>query len=203
MPTPRPSRTDSVGAKVATVNRLVSRLTPPTDTAMDSTAVISGSDIATSEPKTQNSTTAAAARPTTSPSPCSGGPDAAEPVISSCTPPPSPAAKSSSRSVTWALGTSLGTSPASVTVAKATRPSAETCRSPPGAYGDATCATSGRAASSASALSKRSRGAGSVTEPDETAATAVSVSPEAAGLTRCSSSRARLLSVSGSENSSS
>ncbi len=200
MPTPSPSSTDSVGANVAMVMTLASSPTPARDTAMDSTAVMSGSDIATSEPKTRNSTIAAAVSPTSSSLPCSGGPFAAWPVTSTCTPSRGSAATSSSSS-TWARLTSFGMMPSSCTGAKAVRPSGETCCG--ASYGEVTDTTESSPRSSSTTASTCARGPGSVSAPSSTAKTAVSASPLLSGLTRSSSWKTDALSVSGSVNSSS
>ena len=64
------------------MNTLASNPITDSDTAIDTTAVMSGSAIPSSEPNTRNSTTAAAINPTTSAMPCPGWPAAAAPVIS-------------------------------------------------------------------------------------------------------------------------
>ena len=165
----------------------------------ESPAARSGSRVASSDPNTRNSTTAAAMKPM---------PRLAEPLLrdparaiwpstSNSTPRPELdviLATNALAAASWILLDWRS----KVTLAKATRPEGAIWLAPRGPYGDEMRETCGCWAATVRTCSTWARTAGSVTRPCLTAMTIWSVSPEAFGALRWSRATASKLSVLGS-----
>lgn len=178
MPTPRPIMAATTGPEVPIVTHDASRWITPSPSPSPSSAVTSGTTMASSDPNATSSTTTAAARPKTS---LPDGPDSAwtaGPPYSTWTPRSRTGSKAACASWTAPAGMSFARS-VNCTVAMAVRPSSDTSRWP-GPFGDRAAATPASSRTSATAASTARRTRGEVT-PASLCTTTCIPSPDISG----------------------